>query len=213
LLYANTKGEEVPQGFPRTVLNGAAPPFGAIMIFNFNPFLTPESRATLSAASPAFAAGAPLWLSRHFYYDLFPSNIQETETDTYFGLLGVDGDFDAAGRNWYWTAQATFGRVEGQTQFWDAHNARFANAIFAVPGPNGAACLINVDGNPNNDDPACSPINPFGARSSPTISSISWPPSARTCLRCRPATWMRCSPTSTVTRKRISFRTRPTSRA
>ena len=163
LLYAHTEGEEVPQGYPRTVLNGAAPPNGAIMIFNFNPFLTAESRAALSAASPAFANGAPLWLSRHFYYDLFPTNIQKTETDTMFALLGAEGDFDAAGRNWYWTAHATFGRVEGETQSWDAHNQRFANAIFAVPGPGGAACLINVDGNPTNDDPACSPINPFGA--------------------------------------------------
>jgi outer membrane receptor protein involved in Fe transport len=163
LLYANTKGEEIPQGFPRTVLNGADPLQGAIMIFNFNPFLTPEARTALSAASPAFAAGAPLWLSRHFYYDLFPSNIQETETDTYFGLFGADGDFDAAERNWYWTAHATFGRVEGKTQAWNAHNAHFNNAVFAVPGPQGPACLINVDGNPTNDDPACAPLNPFGA--------------------------------------------------
>jgi outer membrane receptor protein involved in Fe transport len=162
LLYAHTLGEEVPQGYPRTVLNSNQPATGAIMVFNFNPFLTPETRAALSAASPAFAAGAPLWLSRHFYYDLFPSNIQETETDTFFALFGAEGDFDAAGRNWYWTAHASFGRVEGETSAWDAHIARFNNALFAIPGPNGPACLINVDGNPTNDDPACAPINPFG---------------------------------------------------
>lgn len=162
LLYANTTGEEIPQGYPRTVLNGNQPATGAIPIFNFNPFLSASARAALSAASPAFAAGAPLWLSRHFYYDLFPSNIQETETDTYFGLLGLDGDFDAAGRNWYWSAHLTYGRVEGQTESWDAHVQRFNNAVFVVPGPNGPACLINVDGNPNNDDPACAPLNPFG---------------------------------------------------
>jgi len=163
VLYAHTEGEEIPQGYPRTVLNGASPPNGAIMIFNFNPFLTDGARAALSAANPGFAQGAPLWLSRHFYYDLFPSNIQTTETDTFFALLGVDGDFDAADRNWYWTVQASFGQVEGKTSAWDAHNGRFANAIFAVPGPNGPACLINVDGDPTNDDPNCAPINPFGA--------------------------------------------------
>ncbi len=162
LLWSSTTGQEIPQGYPRTVLNGSAPPFGAIMVFNFNPFLTDESRAALSAAYPGFAQGQPLWLSRHFYYDLFPTNIQETTTDTYFGFLGLEGDFEAAGRNWYWSAQAQFGRVEGETSAWDAHNGRFANAIFAVPGPNGPACLVNVDGNPNNDDAACSPINPFG---------------------------------------------------
>jgi iron complex outermembrane receptor protein len=163
LLFAHTEGEEIPQGYPRTVLNGASPPNGAIQIFNFNPFLTPDTVAALSAASPAFGAGAPLWLSRHFYYDLFPSNIQETETDTMFALLGVEGDFDAAGKNWYWSAQASLGRVEGETGGWDADNAKFANAIFAVGGPGGPACLINLDGDPNNDDPACSPLNPFGA--------------------------------------------------
>lgn len=162
LLYASTKGEEVPQGYPRTVLNGPSPPFGALPIFNFNPFLTPDTVAALSAASPAFANGAPLWLSRHFYYDLFPSNVQETTTDTYFALLGADGGFDAASRKWNWTAHATYGRVEGDTGAWDAHNERFANAVFAVPGPNGPTCLINVDGDPTNDDPDCSPINPFG---------------------------------------------------
>jgi len=161
-LYANTVGEEIPQGYPRTVLNGASPPNGAIMIFNFNPFLTPETVGALSAANPGFGQGAPLWLSRHFYYDLFPSNIQETETDTYFGLIALDGDFDAGNRNWYWTAQATYGEVDGTTSSWDAHNQRFSNAIFAVPSGNGPACLINVDGDPTNDDPACSPINPFG---------------------------------------------------
>jgi outer membrane receptor protein involved in Fe transport len=162
LMYAHTAGEEVPQGYPRTVLNGPSPPNGAIMIFAFNPFLTPETVGRLAAANPGFAQGAPLWLSRHFYYDLFPSNIQETETETWFGLLALDGHFEAASRDWDWTVQATFGQVDGETSAWDADNAKFANAIFAVPSANGPACLINVDGNPNNDDPACSPINPFG---------------------------------------------------
>ncbi len=162
LLYSHTRGEEIPQGYPRTVLNGPAPPNGAIMIFNFNPFLTDESRNALSAASPAFAAGAPLWLSRHFYYDLFPSNVQRTTTDTYFGLLSAEGNFDGAGREWDWTVQATFGHVKGETSAWNADNEKFANAIFAIPGPGGPACLINFDGDPTNDDSACAPINPFG---------------------------------------------------
>lgn len=163
LLYSHTEGEEIPQGYARAVLNGSQPPFGAIQIFNFNPFLTTQAREALIAASPAFGAGAPLWMSRHFYYDLFPSNIQETETDTMYALLGAEGDFDGGGRNWYWTAHASFGRVEGETRAWDVHNGRFANAIFAVGGPNGPACLVNIDGNPGNDDAACAPLNPFGA--------------------------------------------------
>jgi len=159
-LYSSTKGDEVPQGFTKTVLSPA--PFNPVMIFNFNPFLSPEAVATLSAASPQFAGGGPLWLSRHFYYDLLPSNVQSNDTETLFGFLGLEGDFDAASRNWYWSVFASLGHVDGEIRVWDVDNAKFANAIFAIPGPNGPACLINFDGNPNNDDAACAPINPFG---------------------------------------------------
>ena len=160
-LYSHTEGTEIPQGFAKTVLSPA--PLDAIMIFNFNPFLSPEAVATLSQASPAFGAGAPLWLSRHFYYDLLPDNDQVTTTNTYFGVLAADGQFNAGSHDFYWTVSASYGQVKGQTEAWAPDNSKFANAIFAVPdGMGGAACLINVDGNPTNDDAACSPINPFG---------------------------------------------------
>lgn len=161
-LYAQTEGEERPQGYARTVLS--PPPLDAIAFTRNNPFLTQSAIDSLSAASPQFAAGGPLFLSRHFYYDLLPSNVQTTETDTYRWLLGAEGDFDAAGRNWYWSASGSYGRVEGGTHGWDVHNARFANAISAVgDGSGGALCAINADADPSNDDPACAPVNPFGA--------------------------------------------------
>lgn len=161
LLYARTEGEEVPQGFSRTVLSPA--PFNAIPFTNANPFLGAEAIAALTAASPAFGAGAPLFLSRHFYYDLLPSNVETTTTETSRILAGLEGEFDAADREFYWTVSGSFGRVEGEERVFDVHNAHFNNAIFAVPdGAGGAACLINVDGDPANDDPACAPINPFG---------------------------------------------------
>lgn len=160
-LYAKTEGEEVPQGFPRTVLSPA--PNDPIMIFNFNPFLTADALATLAAASPAFAGGAPLWLSKHFYYDILPTNVQSTDTETTRTMLALEGDFDQGDRNFYWTVSASVGRVEGSTRLWDVYNERFNNAVFAVPdGMGGAACLINVDGDPTNDDPACAALNPFG---------------------------------------------------
>lgn len=163
LLYAETEGDEVPQGYPRTVLSPAAGPNGAIMFFASNPFLSPQALADLTAASPAFAGGGPLWLSRHFYYDLLPSNVATTTTDTTRMLLGLEGEFGSDAREFYWTFSGSFGRVDGENRGWEVHNALFGNAIFAVPdGAGGAACLINVDGDPSNDDPACAPVNPFG---------------------------------------------------
>lgn len=160
-LYARTEGEEVPQGFSRTVLSPA--PFSAIPFTNANPFLSADAIAALSAASPGFGAGAPLFLSRHFYYDLLPTNVETTTNESWRVLAGLDGEFDAANRGFYWSVSGSFGRVEGEERVFDVHNANFNNAIFAVPdGAGGAACLINVDGDPANDDPACAPINPFG---------------------------------------------------
>ena len=160
-LYAETEGEETPQGFARTVLSPS--PSDAILMFNFNPFLTPQALADLSAASPAFAAGSPLFLSRNFYFDFLPTNVRTTTTKNSRLLLGLEGDFDTDSRNFYWTFSGSFGKVDGEQRGWESHNANFANAIFAVPdGSGGAACLINVDGDPTNDDPSCAPINPFG---------------------------------------------------
>ncbi|MGH8221792.1 MAG: TonB-dependent receptor, partial [Woeseiaceae bacterium] len=160
-LYAETEGEETPQGFARTVLS--PPPFNAITFFANNPFLTSQALGELTAASSAFANGAPLFLSRHFYFDLLPSNVQTTTTETTRTLLGAEGDFDAGNRNYYWTLSGSHGRVDGEIRGWEVHNDHFANAIFAFPdGAGGAACLVNIDGDPGNDDPACAPINPFG---------------------------------------------------
>jgi len=161
VLVAETEGTETPQGFARTVLS--PPPYNAIIFFASNPFLTPEARATISAARPGFPFGQPLWLSRHFYFDLLPENDVLTKTRTSRVLLGLEGEFEAASREYYWSLSAGFGNTDGESRAWEVHNANFEKAIFAFPdGSGGAACLVNIDGNPGNDDPACAPINPFG---------------------------------------------------
>lgn len=162
LLYARTKGTETPQGQSRTVLNPAASNAGSIAFTRNNPFLTEQAIATLSAARPQFAAGAPLFLSKYFY-DLVPANEQTTETETYRALIGVDGDFTVANRDFYWSVSASHGRVEGSLRAWDVINSRFNNAINATRNAAGEiVCAINADATATNDDPNCAPINPFG---------------------------------------------------
>lgn len=164
LLYAQTNAESVPQGYARTVLNQTSPATGAIRFNRTNPFLTQAAINALSAARPTFAGGAPLWLSRHFYDDLFPSNLQENKTTSWRALAGLEGDFEAAGRNFYWTASASYADVSGTQGNWTADFARFNRAVAAVRDTAGnIVCAVNADADPANDDPGCAPLNPFGA--------------------------------------------------
>lgn len=162
LLYANTKGIEFPQGQSHTILNSAASGAGAIAFTINNPFLTDQAKAALVAARPSFGAGAPLFLSKYFF-DLVPDNSQTTNTDTYRGVLALDGDFDVGTRNFYYSVSGSYARVEGHQRRWEVINSRFNNAInAALDGAGNIVCAINADADPTNDDSACAPINPFG---------------------------------------------------
>lgn len=164
VLYAQTTGESVPQSYARSVLNQTSVTSGAIRFTNANAFLSQSAIDTLNAASPAFASGGGLWLSRHFYDDLFPSNLQEDDTTTWRVLGGLEGDFDAGGRNFYWTASASFADVRGEQGRWDADFAKFNRALNAVRnGAGDIVCAVNADADTTNDDRSCAPLNPFGA--------------------------------------------------
>jgi len=162
LLYADTKGTEFPQGQSHTVLNPAASGAGPIVFTINNPFLTDAAKASLIAARPSFAFGAPLFLSKYFF-DLVPDNSQTTDTKTYRGVVSLDGDFDVGKRNFYYSVSGSYARVDGQQRNWEVINSRYSNAINAARDSSGnIVCAINADADPTNDDPACAPINPFG---------------------------------------------------
>lgn len=160
LLYAKTEGTEIPQGNSRTVLN-AGSYAGPIAFTVGNPFLTDQARAALIEANPDFAGGRPLFLSKLFL-DLVPDPSQRTKTETYRAVVGLDGTFDVGDREFYWDISTSYSRVEGQRRSWQVINSRFDNAINAVAVGDQIVCAINADADATNDDPACSPINPFG---------------------------------------------------
>ena len=160
LLYARTKGTEIPQGNSYTTLNAGAYN-GPIAFTSTNPYLSAQARTLLGAANAGFAGGAPLYLSKYFY-DLTPANDQTTRTDTYRAALALEGDFDVGSRNFYWSLAGSYARVEGAQRSWQVVNARFQNAINAVSSGGQIVCAINADANPSNNDAACAPINPFG---------------------------------------------------
>lgn len=85
-------------------------------------------------------------------------------------LIGAEGDFDAFGSPARWDVYAQYGRAELREQLRNIQNGARINAArdaaFAPAGSGFATgsiqCLINVDTNPNNNDPACVPLNRLG---------------------------------------------------
>src|SRR5690606_17457006 len=63
--------------------------------------------------------------------------------------------------------------VDGDVNRLGVHTARFFRAVDAVgDGAGGAACRVNMDADPDNDDPDCVAFNPFGVgQSSPAARS------------------------------------------
>lgn len=162
LLYARTDATEGLQVRSNTILGDGAVGTGPIAFTRANPFLTTATVSALSALSPTFAAGGPLFLSKVFN-DLTPDNDQTYRTETYRGLLALDGGFDVAGRRFDWSVSGSYARVDGQQQAWGVDLARYNNAIAAVRGTSGApVCAINANASTADDDAACAPINPFG---------------------------------------------------
>ncbi len=139
-----------------TVLNPPGSGASYITLNRNNPYLSDQARSILGAGGP------PIFLSK-WWTDLLPSRERVNKTETYRGLVSLDGDFDYADRNFYWSASFSRAQAKGSSSGWGVDNARFANAIDSVRNRAGnIVCAINADATTANDDPACAPINPFG---------------------------------------------------
>jgi len=83
-------------------------------------------------------------------------------------LVGAQGDFSMFGNSAHWDAYAQYGRAQLREQLRNIMNtARMNNAtdaVFSIAGNTASpiVCRINVDADPNNNDPACVPLNRMG---------------------------------------------------
>lgn len=163
LLWSHTQGEDARAGRPsNTILNPAASGNGALAFNRFNPFLSADAVAALSAAYPAFGFGAPIFISK-MWNDLLNDDSAYTTTEVYRALAALDGMVEFGNREYDWSASISHGRADGNTRSWGVWQSRFNNAINAVlDGSGNIVCAINNDGNPATNDPACAPLNPFG---------------------------------------------------
>ncbi len=156
-MYAKIQGRD-PYGnqASNTVLNGAGSGAGAIALSRTNPYLTPAMSAAIGPGGP------PLYVSK-FWTDLLPTRENTSTTETVRAVLALDGDFDFAERNFYWSLSASRAETDGESFGWGVNTARFNKAVNAVRNGAGAiVCGVNADAIATNDDAACAPLNPFG---------------------------------------------------
>jgi outer membrane receptor protein involved in Fe transport len=158
-MYADTSSRD-PYSvlISNTVLNAAASGSGAIPISRQNAFIPASVSALLGPGGP------PVFLSKAWAAGtLTPSRESDFDTNTYRGLLALDGDFDAAGHNFYYSVSFSHAETDGSSRAWGVWNTRLNNAVQAVKNSAGnIVCAINNDAITTNDDPGCVPINPFG---------------------------------------------------
>lgn len=122
-----------------------------------NAFLTDQARATLVQS---LAPGASTFTAQRFNVD-FGGRGEDHQRETFRIVAGVGGTFND---DWKYEVALNYGRQETfyRTQG-NVHRARYQNAINAVRDPSGnIVCGINADGNPNNNDASCVPVNLFG---------------------------------------------------
>ena len=156
-MYAKVEGRDpYGQQASNTVLNNAASGAGAIALSRTNPFLTPAMSAALGAGGP------PLFLSK-FWTDLLPTRENVSTTETARAVVALDGDFDFADRNFYWSLSASRAETDGESFGWGVITSRFNKAVDAVRTSSGAiVCAVNANASTADDDAACTPLNPFG---------------------------------------------------
>ncbi len=156
-MYAKVEGRDpYGQQASNTVLNNAASGAGAIALSRTNPYLTPAMSAALGTGGP------PLFLSK-FWTDLLPTRENVSTTNTTRAVVSLDGDFDFAERNFYWSLSASRAETDGESAGWGVITSRFNKAVNAVRNSSGAiVCAVNANASTADDDAACTPLNPFG---------------------------------------------------
>lgn len=160
-LYSHERGTDAlaTEDIARFVGGGGS--FSAIPFTRDNPYLTASQLATLTAASPAFAAGSPLYLSK--FFDILPTRAGTTDTGVGRGLISLDGDFMLGSHKFYWSISGSHGETRSKTSTYAQYVDHFNNAVNAARnGAGQIVCAINADASTANDDPACVPFDPFG---------------------------------------------------
>jgi len=163
-----------------------------------NPYLTPGDRALIQTALNNYAATLPLgpnlypgqpagpnqpgyapWNTSQFYISRANVDLQSgLATDTQLverGVVGLNGDFSLASRNFNWEVSVSYGASDNRQVTPSYVFANFANALNSTRN---AAGQIVCAGTPVNASTStisstCAPINIFG-QGSPSLAALQY---------------------------------------
>lgn len=167
LWYARSTGSQLrDQPVYNTYLFGApGDPDGNLVISIDNPFLSPEARQTIlsNLQSNPFADSTDSFLLTRANTDLI-SGAGSTTVELYRIVTGIDGTFQAFGRDMSVELVSNFGRSTTQGRERVLVQQNFENALNAVSdGNGGAVCAPGYVNAPiATISSLCAPINPFG---------------------------------------------------
>jgi iron complex outermembrane receptor protein len=143
------------------------------ILFNAGPNLStgitikPDNAYLLQQLTPAQLAGITSVTLATTASDL-PFREADNRRAVQRYLVGAQGDFNMFGNSAHWDAYAQYGRAQLREQLRNIMNtARMNNAtdaVFSIAGNRSSpiVCRINADADPNNNDPACVPLNRMG---------------------------------------------------
>jgi iron complex outermembrane recepter protein len=160
--YARTRAQEpVNQGiFNTALLSGNN---GPIAMSVNNPYLSDQARNILTGQ------GVSTFFLSRASFDLVPDgSAMSAGTETYRGVLALDGDFKAFNRDFYWNVSANHAYGTGYFRNYGVNANRFKLAADAVRAPNGQIVCNTTLQNPGSTNPdiaGCQPLNLFGAGS------------------------------------------------
>lgn len=159
--YAKTKARSSlePQAVADTDLTNAdGTPYAGIPLTN--PFIPSQILAAANALNSDADPDNDITgiAFRRRSNDIFDRS-NRNDRELWRAVVGLRGEI---GNGFKWDLSYNHGESKDHTASETILGPNYVNALNAVAGPNGPVCSINVDADPNNNDPACVPINIFG---------------------------------------------------
>lgn len=172
LLYAKANSEEP---FNQPIYNSSL--FGgnsaALRFSTANPFLTTQARNVILSQPTALPADTASPGDRLFFLDRasvdIGSNKTTAESETYRGVLSIDGDFEFADRKFFWGASANQGETKGSFSSPNIDQSKFVLAIDAIRDASGAIVCRDAAAR----TAGCQPLNMFGDRA-PSAAALAY---------------------------------------
>ena len=138
-----------------------------------NPFLTAQAKQQLAALGYT----STFTLSRANVDLSDPSG--STDSDVYRGVVGLEGKFSAAGREFNFEAYVDYGRADIRDYYQDIDQQKFINAINVASVSGQTVCsatssvLLGGVATAPVADPACQPLNLFGS-GAPSAAALAY---------------------------------------